>query len=489
MLVAACGLVALSLVLIFAGQQKAAPASDTRDAKLRVTQVPAAQSPPGQVAALPAAPSDGAETPKPAQAGSVAEKATAPADSGKTEVAQLPGHPSAPPTAAELIRQAHDYMFWEDSADGQACLEQAVAAEQGTPDGGRARALLASAVAESDPARAEALFSEVAQEYTDPEVLAFANLVRACDAATRAQDWPQVEAILSAAAATWRGTWTGAWAALRLGDHYRWDMTNWDQAAVIFRAVRDEYGAGPVAEEAAVSLAESVNRSEKVELAEVIQLFQDALDMSQDLAFSRRALVGLGECFEAQADWAACWDTLSEIIASYPTHPVAARAAIMRAYADQRLGRSEMAVEDAQFYLASGIERPLWRTYANYLLAQDAFRGGRYEDAEAQFASVAELAEDPQATEFGGAARAGMAACREARGDRRGALAAYLEAADHAVKKREMAVYLYEAAGLAQSLGDSTTFQQIADRMVTELPGSHLTTRLVGHEVLPAAEP
>jgi hypothetical protein len=52
-----------------------------------------------------------------------------------------------------------------------------------------------------------------------------------------------------------------------------------------------------------------------------------------------------------------------------------------------------------------------------------------------------------------------------------------------------MAVYLYEAAGLAQSLGDSTTFQQIADRMVTELPGSHLTTRLVGHEVLPAAEP
>jgi tetratricopeptide (TPR) repeat protein len=435
------------------------------------------------------APPPAAQTGETASAkASAAKSATAPTEGGKTEVAQLGGRAGVPPTAADLIRQAHDYMFWEDSADGQACLEQAVAVEQGTPDAGRARVLLASAVTESDPARAQALFAEVAQDYTDAEVLAFANLVRASDAATRAQDWPSVESLLSAAATTWRGTWTGGWAALRLGDHYRWDLSNYDQAALIFQAVRDEYGTGPVAEEAAISLAESVNRAQKVELAEVIGLFQDVLDSTHYPAFARRAMVGLGECYEAQSDWAQCWDTLSEIINADPTHPVAARAAIMRAYADQRLGRSEMAVEDAEFYLARGVERPLWRTYANYLLAQDAFRGGRYEEAEAQFALVAELAEDPQATEFGGAARAGIAACRETTGDRRGALTAYLEAADYAVKKREMAVYLYEAAGLAQEMGDSAAFQRIVDRMVAELPGSHLTTKLVGHEVLPAPE-
>jgi tetratricopeptide (TPR) repeat protein len=187
-------------------------------------------------------------------------------------------------------------------------------------------------------------------------------------------------------------------------------------------------------------------------------------------------------------DWISCWDALSIVVDTYPTHPAAALAAITRGYAAEQLGYWEAAVEDAEFYLASTNQQQVWRAYANYVLAQDAFCAGGYDDAEAQFAFVAELAEKPHAVEYQAWAWAGIAACREMKGDLRGALQAYLEAADCAVYQRDKAVYLYTAAGLAHKLGDDATAGRIADRMVAELPGSHLTTRLLGHEVLPAPE-
>jgi len=105
-------------------------------------------------------------------------------------------------------------------------------------------------------------------------VLAFAELLEAYAAAARAQDWVQAQRLLSRAAATWRGTPTGAWAALRLGDQYRWDVENWDKAIATFQAVLDEYRTGPVAEEAAVSVAECVNWSETGRVGEAVHLYQ-----------------------------------------------------------------------------------------------------------------------------------------------------------------------------------------------------------------------
>jgi len=265
-------------------------------------------------------------------------------------------------------------------------------------------------------------------------------------------------------------------------------VEEWDKAIAIFQAVLDEYGAGPVAEEAAISLAESVNWSGKAELGEVIDLYQGALSMTKDPAFRRRALTGLGDCYETMGDWTACWDTLSEVVNDYPTHPAAAHAAIIRGHAAQEMGHWEAAVEDAEFYLASTNQQPFWRTCANYLLAQDAFRAGRYEEAESQFALAAELAEDPRGAEFRGMARAGVAACREKRGDLRGALDLLLQAAETEVSQVEKTVLLYRAALLATRAGDSATAFAIRDRMLREFPGSSFTTRLVGYEVLPAPE-
>ncbi len=430
-----------------------------------------------------------AEKAKTSEAADAAPKATSATNEQSTkQVAQLAGNIAPAPTAAELMRQAYDYMFYKDFANERACLEEAVAVEPGTEDGTRALALLAATYLGEDPAKADELFAQALDQSSTPELVAFVHLIRDFSMAEQSQDWARLEGVLSEAASTWKGTPTGAWAALRLGDHYRWDVEEWGKAIATFQEVLDEYPVGLVAEQALVSLAECLNWSDSGRWEEAVDLYQATLDMTNEPGFRIRALIGLGDYCEQIHDWTACWDTLSVVVDNYPDHPAAGLAAIIRAYAAQHLGYWEATVADAEFYLSSTNQQPAWRTYANYVLAEDAFRAGRYDEAESRFAFVAQLAEKPQAAEFRSKARVGIAACREMRGDLRGALDAYVEAADYASGQRQKAICLYQAAILAGRLGDDATAQQVADRMADELPGSHLTTRLLRHEVLPAPE-
>jgi len=408
---------------------------------------------------------------------------------GKTiEIAQFLDPTPAAGSAAELILQAQHAAFYVDRARQRTLLEAAVAAEPGSVDAGRALTLLAATYTKDDPNRADELFAQVEAQYTQPEVRSFAGLLRSAKGAEQAGDWDTVETLLSDAAEKWQGTYTGIYARLYLGNHYRFNVDNWDAAMALYSALRDEYQTGPVAEEAAASLAECLDWANTGRRGEAVQAYEEMLATAQTEYLRVRALVGLGDCYATMGDWTSAWDTLSLVLSTHPDDSAAPLATIIRGLTAEHLGYWEDAVEAARFYLASFAKQPAWRAYATEILAKDAFRAGRFEEAEQQFAAVAAIAENRHAADYAGRARAGIAACMKERGDLRGALAKYMEAAELSTDVTEKALYLYDAAMVAQASGDAGAVGQIANQMAAEFPGSYLTTRLVGQEILPTPE-
>ena len=111
---------------------------------------------------------------------------------------------------------------------------------------------------------------------------------------------------------------------------------------------------------------------------------------------------------------------------------------------------------------------------------------GDIADAEEHFGKALAGAPDPDAKAL---SWAGVGHCQAARGDPRAATTSFLTAADTVRISTLRCQYLYQAALAAGSGGDRSTQSQIINQMVVEFPGSHLTTRLVGHELLPPVEP
>ena len=136
-------------------------------------------------------------------------------------------------------------------------------------------------------------------------------------------------------------------------------------------------------------------------------------------------------------------------------------------------------------------------TYAvarcHVVLGKDAYRKGDLTTATTEFTAASQIAEadhhTTQTSDFGGPAQTGLAAVAARLGDLRGTLQAYLKAADLEAKSGDKAADLYLATEAADKLADTATRQQIIDRMISEVPGSSYTTKLVGHEVLPVREP
>ncbi len=405
-----------------------------------------------------------------------------------TQIAQLLDPGSVGYSAAELILLAQHAAFYVDRDRQRALLEAAISAEPGSIAAGQALALLAATYLADDPDRAAALFEQVQAQYSQPEALAFANLVRSARAAEKAGAWETVETLLTEAAERWRGTYTGVYARLYLGDHYRFNVDNWEAAIALYSDLCEEYQTGPVAEEAAVSLAECLDWANDGRRGEAVQAYEDMLTTAETDYLRVRALVGLGDCLATMSDWTTAWDTLTLALETHPDDSAAPLATIMRGFVAENLGQWEEAVAAARFYLASFAKQPAWLAYAHEVLAKNAFRAGRLEEAEQQFQAVAAVAENRHAANYAGRARAGLAACLKERGDLRGAITKYLEAAEVSTDLAEKAIYLYDAATTAQISGDAITVGQIANQMAVEVPGSHLTTRLVGQEIVPTPE-
>ena len=384
-------------------------------------------------------------------------------------------------TSGQLLDSAQDYDWYNDSAHQQQLLQAAAAAQPDSTAAGLALVLLASTYATTDPAQSQALYAQ-ASSYADPEVQAFMALVQASSAAIREQRWQDATALLSAAARDWKGPFTGGWAIMNLGSLYRDFLSDPESATKVYSEAAAYPGA--TAEDAIVSLAETVAWAGNDRGAELL-LAQQATDTVTDDRFRRRALLALGNALQDTGENGQAIAVMSSVIERWPDHPIAMLARITRSQSAYILGDLTMAADDAEAYLSYFDRKQMNVNYAHLAMGNRAFRDGDYVRAQAEFTT---LLNSPGNDEFLGPAHNGLAQSLSAQGDLRGALSELLQAADSPVSPSLKATYLYGAAIAAQQAGDTASLALIARRMETECPGSHLTTQLLGRELLTMAE-
>jgi tetratricopeptide (TPR) repeat protein len=400
-----------------------------------------------------------------------------------TQIAQLPAMEPAE-SVASLIDKAEDCAWHRDYVGRRFYLERAAALSPGSKEAACALVFLAETDAKEGSPSADALFAQAVAEYPDAEIQAFSTLVQSWVAAEKAADWERALVLFTDAANTWIGTSTGGWAALQLGGLYRDDLEDIETAKQVYEQTARAYAGTPVGTEALIGLGDCLNWGE-LRPGDALEFYRQAREAATSVRLEMRALLGEADCLRQTGDYSGSYWMLSELIAQYPNHPAMPRARIHRAAAAEKFGYWETVPDDARAYLASPIRQPWWTSYAHILLGSDAFRNGLLEEAEAEFTAVLSIPKEP---ELKGRAHAGIASCQATRGDLRSAVASYLEAADEGFLATERCLFLYQAACTAQAAGDRVAADKIINQMVAEYPGSHLTTRLVGHEILPTPE-
>jgi len=391
------------------------------------------------------------------------------------------GEVPSQPTAADLIEEGLDYSYYRHWPERRACFEEAAALDPGSRDSARALMYLAETYShEGDQERADALFAQAVAECPDPEIAALADLQQGLFPLYRANDLEAAQQLLVETEAAWRGTELGGYATLRLADIQRYAFEDYDEAIALFESLVETHSYTRIVEEAALGIAESVGCAG--DLLGAIPFYEDLADGATIERIRLRALVGIADCLVLARDWAAAATLASEIIAAYPDRPVAGFAHILRSCAAKELGAFDMAAEDARAYLRFPGRNDTWSNFAHLVLGQEAYREGRLEDAEQEFALVTT---SPGNERYAGRAYAALAECRFERGDLAGAVSALFHAADHPARPIERSLYLYQAALMANRAGDATSASQAADLLISECPGSVYATRLLGGEILP----
>jgi len=425
---------------------------------------------------------------KPAATAPVKATTSAPAKPLKLAQLDYPVPPTA--SAAELLQAADDYAVYADWVNYRAYLQQVVSSHPGTKEAGLALGLLVDEYASiGDSANADACNAKLA-DYADAEVQAFATLCRTAFPAQRAKQNDVYEATLVSYAAQWKGTASGGRAALALADYYRFTALNYPKALAAYQSVVSDCAGTLVGEEAQVSLAEALDWSVPSQPEQSRAAFEAALSAVHYPGLQVRCVLGLADLLSKSGCLDQALDSLSLLITTYPSHPAVTHAYALRSVAAEQVGAWDLAVSDARAFLAKAVVGTFNLARCHTVLAKDAYRKGNLDEAAAQFTAAAQLAEADNHTsetaDLGGPAQAGLAAIAAARGDIRGAMQAYLKAADLEGVSEKKATYLFLAAGAADKVGDAATRSQIIARMTAETPGSAYTTKVVGHEVLPA---
>ena len=206
-----------------------------------------------------------------------------------------------------------------------------------------------------------------------------------------------------------------------------------------------------------------------------------------------RCLLGLGDLLLKQEATPLAVQALTQLIQTYPSHPQVPHALALRSYAAECLGNWDLCVSDARAFLAKPVTGSFAVARCHLVLGKDAYRKGDLTTASTEFETASQLAQaDSHANEtsdVGGQAQAGLAAIAQDHGDLQGAMQCLLKGADLVKRSDLKATCLYQAAGLAEQLHDDTTRTQIIMRMTNEVPGSDLTSKLVGHELVAVREP
>jgi tetratricopeptide (TPR) repeat protein len=417
---------------------------------------------------------------------------TVPAAEPPKQIAQLFDATPAAGSAAYLLEMAEVYRWLVEGDALRACLEEAAALSPGSLDSAKALILLGQMDAEAGLPEASERFLQAKAQCPDAAIHAFADLVQGVAEASRVKDLERCRALLAAAADTWKGSWLGGWAALRLAEAHWWRLGDPAGAEGVLRLAAQDYLDSTIGTEALLLLADWTTW-EAGRADEALELYRRVQAELSTERLRLRAALGVADCLLSMGEATESYELADQLAQEYTDHPGLPIAIMHRAAAADVLGHTAVAVADARAFLESDVARSGkgWSgrlSDAHAMLGFDAFRRGDLDEAESDFAAAVQGNPDYRAK-----ASASIANCRAARGDLRGAIAAFLDAADAPPpppneRKQGADLFLYGAAMAASQLGDTTTFNQIIARMVADYPGSSFTTRLVGCEILPAPE-
>lgn len=402
------------------------------------------------------------------------------------QLAQAVSSAPADLSAAAMIELAAEYA-WNEDADGERGWLEAAATKPPSSDTARAMVLLAEArFFAGDKDKGQSLLDAVRAQYREPEVLAFAGLVQALSLMAPESsahgkryyaDAGNSRRLYTEAAQKWPGTFLGGWASIRLAAVYRNQLDQPKEAIVVSKQTASDYP-GVVGESALEDLAATITFS-LGEFGAGRELYEQLLETGTRELTKQRATLHLGELLMDIENYDTAYQLFSSFVSTWPQHADSVGARMLHGYAAAQLNRWEEAVADAREYLRTTVPRlPVYVAKAHVVLGRAAFVQGQFDLAETEFLLVDDQFLAPEA-------KASAGHCRARRGDLRGALSAFLEAASLADRANAPS-YLYQAARLARESGDQTAFGRILQQMESEFPANSLTSLLAGREVVPA---
>jgi len=389
-------------------------------------------------------------------------------------------------SAASLLEAAADYAWTEEVAKQMDCLNQIVSTYPGTLEAGVALVNLADYYERVNNASLSAqLYDQVRTQYPDPDLQEYATLAQAWCHPLQNDSYDAVIAVSLDAMEHPRGRVSAAFGALQLATLYQYNLEDYATAQAIYEAVRDTYPGTPAAREAELGIAECISWGPPFRHADALAIFQEVAAEGGDYRHQVRAVFGVGHSLFELHQPALALGVFAQVMTHYAGTRSADYAELETAACHEKLGQSETAFTEVTGYLSRPHDDPVYLTWAHYLRGALLVRRGDLPGAEADFRWV--LA-SPGNELVRSVSDQGLAHCLARRGDTAGALQALLDAAEAAPDSDAKAYYLFVAAEAADQLGDAGTRGRIISRMVTEMPGSSYTTRLVGHEVLPAPD-
>ncbi len=282
------------------------------------------------------------------------------------------------------------------------------------------------------------------------------------------------------------GEVNGAFAALRLADLYKYEIDDCETGRGIYEAVRDAYPGTAFMREAELGIAECISWGPLADQGEALRMFTEVAENGVEYRFQLRAVFEVGHTLFVTGELPTALAVFAQIMQHYPGTCFWDYSELESAFCHERLQQPEVAFVEVTDYLSRDHDEPFYLGWAHYLRGSLCVRRQDFETAETEFRAV--LANRKAEAAARTLSYRGLAQCLRGKSDLKGALEALLAGADTAANSGDKALLLYLAVSCARRMGDQATADALIGRMVAEVPGSHLTTRLVGHQVLPPPE-
>jgi tetratricopeptide (TPR) repeat protein len=381
-------------------------------------------------------------------------------------------------SAAQLLELARDYSWTGEVTKELACLEQIGSEFPDAPKAGQALVNRASRYdALGDTEQAQALYDQAAAQYPDAATQEYLLIAQTWDHRLQDGTGEAAVAVLALMMYTPAEPENGALAALRLADLLKYDLHDYEGGRDVYQTVAEAYPGTPYAREAKLGEAECLAWGLGLQ-TDARDLFKEVAGEASEYRYQLRAVFGVAHSFFETGPLDPALAIYGQIRENYPGTRQADQAQVETAIAYDALGRADEALAEVKDYLshpvASPHDDPVYLAWAHYTFGSLLLRQGDRDEAEVEFQRALV---DPRAGFVLTPAYQGLAQCLDARGDAKGAIAAYAAAADSATRPDQKPLMLWSAFLLALREGDRAQASALETRLESECPDSYLVER------------